>query len=423
MSVPSTVDLLDSSLYAYGYPYEVWRTMREAGPVHHRVARTGSRFWAVVGHEAGRQVLTDWKVFTSTRGTTLRADDNSAPYPGAGKMPVLTDPPRHTDLRRAVARLFTPKAVRQLGALAREVAGSLLAELRERGGGDFVTEVAARFPLLVQAEMLGIPPEDVPMVLHATGRSVEDADDAAAGHHEVMTYYLKALGARRGQAGPDLIGTLLAARAGGLPLSDEEIVLTCDNIVVAASQTAGHAASGSLLALLEHPAAWEALRAGRVGADTAVEELLRWTAPATHLMRTAVCDTDLAGTTIRAGDAVAVWIAAANRDGAVFARPDALLLDRRPNPHLTLGAGMHFCLGAALVRVLLRTLLEELTRADASLALAGPPGWQSTWVVNGLRSLPVTVVPAEKRAPRRTVVIHHGLDGAARPGTPSVPLP
>ncbi|MCX5345149.1 cytochrome P450 [Streptomyces atratus] len=394
LSVPLTVDLLHSALYADGNPYEVWRAMREVGPVHHQVAKTGSEFWAVVGHEAGKRVLTDWKVFTSTRGTTLREDDNSAPYPGAGKMPVLTDPPRHTDLRRAVAPLFTPRAVEKLGALAREVAGSLLADLRERGGGDFVTDVAAKFPLAVQAEILGIPPGDIPLILDATGRSVDEAEHGSAGHHDVMTYYLNALGTRRGDAGRDLIGMLLEARAGGLPLSDEEIVLTCDNIVVAASQTAQHAASGGLLALLEHPAAWEALREGRVGVDSAIEELLRWTAPATHVMRTAVCDTELAGTTIRAGDALAVWIASANRDGTVFADPEELVLDRRPNPHLTLGAGMHFCLGAALVRVLLRALLEDLIRADTSLALANPPDWQSNWVVNALRSLPVTVVPA-----------------------------
>ncbi|WP_193097150.1 cytochrome P450 [Streptomyces sp. C8S0] len=209
-----------------------------------------------------------------------------------------------------------------------------------------------------------------------------------------MTYYLKALGTRRGDAGRDLVTTLLAARYRGLTLSDEEIVLTCDNVVVAGSQTAQHVVGGALLALLKHPAAWQALREGRVDVDSAIEELLRWTSPATHVMRTAVCDTELAGTTIRAGDAVAVWIASANRDATVFTDPDELVLDRRPNPHLTLGAGAHFCLGGPLTRVMLRALLEELIEADTSLALANPPGWQSTYAANGLLSLPVTVVPA-----------------------------
>ncbi|OII69321.1 hypothetical protein BJP39_00090 [Streptomyces sp. CC77] len=389
-----TVDLLDSALYADGNPYEVWRAMREARPVHHQVAKTGSTYWAVVGHEAGRRVMTDWKVFTSTRGAMLRKDDNSAPYPGAGKMPVLTDPPRHTDLRRAVAPLFTPRAVAKLGTLAREVAGSLLGGLRERGGGDFVTDVATRFPLAVQAEILGVPPEDISLILDATSRSVDETEHGSSGHHDVMTYYLKALGTRRGDAGRDLVTTLLAARYRGLTLSDEEIVLTCDNVVVAGSQTAQHVVGGALLALLEHPAAWQALREGRVDVDSAIEELLRWTSPATHVMRTAVCDTELAGTTIRAGDAVAVWIASANRDATVFTDPDELVLDRRPNPHLTLGAGAHFCLGGPLTRVMLRALLEELIEADTSLALANPPGWQSTYAANGLLSLPVTVVPA-----------------------------
>lgn len=395
MSVPSTVDLLDQSLYVDGNPYEVWRAMRETGPVHRQVTAGGAEYWAVVGHEASHRVLTDWKVFTSTRGTTLREDDNSAPYPGAGKMPVLTDPPRHTEFRRAVGRLFTPRAVEKLEVLARQVAGSLLAELRGRGGGDFVTDVAEKFPISVSAEILGVLPDDVPRILAATGRAVDgEGFEPVTGHHEVMMYYLQALGTRRGESGKDLLGALLDAREAGLPLTDEEIVLTCDNIAVAAGQTARHTASGGLLALLERPAVWAALRDGRVGVDSAIEELLRWTTPATHTMRTAVTDVELAGTRIRADDAVAVWAGSANRDGTVFTDPDDVVLDRNPNPHLTFGAGMHFCLGASLVRVMLRALLEDLLEADTSLVLAGPAVWNSTWTVNALRSLPVAVVPA-----------------------------
>lgn len=388
--VSSTVDLLDPELYTHGNPYAVWHAMREAGPVHHQ-ERGGSEFWAVVGHEASTRVLTDWKSFTSTKGTTLR-EDNSAPYPGAGKMPVLTDPPRHTELRRAVGRLFTPRAVGKLDALAREVAGALWTDLCDRGGGDFVTDVAAKFPLAVSAEILGVKAEDIALMSDATGRALDGAGSAAAaGHHDVMMYYFRELNARRGAPGTDLLGALIEARAGGLALTDEEIVLTCDNIVVAASQTAKQSASGGLLALLESPTAWQALRSGEVDVDTAIEELLRWTAPVTHTMRTAVADTELSGTRIRAGDAVAVWTASANRDGAVFERPDELVLDRHPNPHLTLGAGMHFCLGVSLVRVMLRALLGEVVTGNVSVHLAGPVRWNSTWIVNGLDSLPLTV--------------------------------
>ena len=386
----STVDLLDSSLYTDGNPYGVWRAMRETGPVHRLVTPAGAAHWAVVGHEAGHRVLSEWKVFTSTRGTTLREDDNAAPYPGAGKMPVLTDPPRHTELRRAVAKLFTPRAVEKLDELARQVAETLLSDLRARGGGDFVHDVAEKFPLAVSAEILGVAQADQDMIADATGRAVHGhGDDAAQGHHDVMMYYLTRLGSRRGS---DLVSVLLDARDRGLSISDEEIVLTCDNIVVAAAQTARHTISGGLLALLERPAVWATLRDGQVGLDTTMEELLRWTAPATHTMRTAVTDTDLAGTPVRAGDAVAVWTGAANRDGSVFADPDELVLDRDPNPHLTFGAGMHFCLGAALVRVMLRALLTNLIESGSSLALAGPPVWDSSWSVNALHSVPVTVV-------------------------------
>lgn len=388
---------MDFDLYTRGNPHDVFREMRAEGPVH-RQENEGSGFWAVVGYDAAKRVLSEWRVFSSARGLFLR-DDPSAPYPGAGKMMVLSDPPRHTELRRVVTPLFTPRAVQKLSELAQRVAESLVADLRAQGGGDFVAEVSSKFPIAVQAEVLGIAPADVTLMTGATVRSMlrtgrtMDRDlaekESAAGDHDMMMYYFKALIERRGIPGTDILGALLDAREGGLALSDEETVLMCYNILIAASQTSGHTISGGLLAMLERPDTWQALRSGDVDIDIAIDELLRWTTPVTHTMRTAVVDTELAGTPIRAGDPVAVWSASANRDETVFDRPDELILDRRPNPHLALGNGVHFCLGASLVHVMLRALYEALF-ADPAPRLAGPAGLNSTCFSNGLTSLPLT---------------------------------
>ncbi|MGY0055422.1 cytochrome P450 [Streptomyces sp. LZ34] len=392
--LPFLPDLRDPALYAEGDPHAAWRAMRGAGPVHRHEGR-GSPFWSVVAHEPAVEVLSDWRRFTSVNGTMLRTD-LSKPYPGSGKMLVLTDPPRHTQIRRSLTHLFTRRAVRKFEEVARRTVAALLDGMRERGGGDFVADVAAPLPLSVSAGLLGVAPADVPLIVEASARATEGATDEAdpaaeMGHHEVMMYYFQVLRDRRKCPANDLVSALLEAKVDGLGLTDEEILLTCDNVVVAASETARHAASGGLLALLERPTAWESLRSGDVDMSRAVEEILRWTAPATHVLRTAVADTELTGVRIGAGDALAVWTPSANRDETVFQDPDELLLDRHPNPHLTFGAGMHFCIGSALVRLILRVLLEELAARFDGVALAGTPRRNGSWVGSGLASLPLTV--------------------------------
>ncbi|MFI9322643.1 cytochrome P450 [Kitasatospora aureofaciens] len=387
-------DLTDGRLYSEGDPHTAWRRWRTEAPVawHEPMG-----FWAVTGHEPAKEVLSDWRRFTSTNGTVLRPD-TSAPFPGAGRMLVLTDPPRHTEIRRAIAHLFKPRAVAQLQGVAREVVRDLLEQARSRQECDFVEDVAAKIPLAVLAGVLGILQEDVPAVADAAARAAAGGTDvgdagAVAAHNDVMLHYYRRIRAVEREPGDDLVSALVTARQAGLELTDEEILLTCDNVVVAATETATQAVSGGLLALLERPAVWDGLRAGRFPLATAAEEILRWTSPATHIMRTAVADTRMGDAEIKAGDAVAVWVPSANRDESVFVGADELRLDREPNPHLAFGAGTHFCIGAAVVRVVLIALLEELISLRASVSLAGSPRHTSSWAVWGLASLPIAFGP------------------------------
>ncbi len=180
--------------------------------------------------------------------------------------------------------------------------------------------------------------------------------------------------------------------APGTELADAELEMFFFLLTVAGNDTVRSAAPGGLLALAEHPEAYELLRAGRVGMPSAVDELLRWHPPVLTFRRTAARDTELAGRRIRAGDKVVVFHASANRDERVFAEPGRLDLARTPNPHVSFGDGPHVCLGAHFARLQLRLLYEEALRTLPALRPAGPPGRLVSNFINGIKSLPLGIV-------------------------------
>ncbi|MEU4569775.1 cytochrome P450 [Micromonospora sp. NPDC023956] len=389
--------LTDPHLYAHGDPHAVWAHLRRHRPVSWHTPDGHEPFWAVAGHAAGLEVLTDWSRFTSTRGTVLRPN-LSDPFPGAGTMLTLTDPPRHTVLREVMRGLFSPGAVAALRERAQRVAGELVRRAAAAGSCDFVHDVMAPFPLAVTADLLGVPAADLERVgrwTRAASDHIDDIDGTAAqeAHLEVLQYYGQALAERRRAPGDDVVSVFARAQADGLDITDDEIILTCDNLIVAATETTRQVTGSGLLALLEHPDQFAALRAGAVPARRAVEEFLRFGPPISHLMRAATTDTTVAGTAIRAGQAVSVWLPSVNRDEAVFDRPDEFRLDRHPNRHLTFGGGVHSCIGGPIARLMILAVVEELLRGTRSVALDGTPRRIPSHIVCGLASLPVTIRP------------------------------
>ncbi len=395
--------LTDEQSYTQGAPHELWRALRRDCPVSWQQTAAGQGHWAVVTHALGSRVLRDWESFTVTRGTMLRPD-LTRPFPGAGKMPALTDPPRHSVLRRAAARLFTPRATAAFEERAREVVGPLVRAAVDRGECGFVGDIAARLPLAIAGGLLGIGPGDadtmsrIAELLEGTATDV-DSPGAQAAHVELLMHYDDLLARRRRTPGDDLVSALLAAQAAGAPISDEEILLTCDNVIAAASDTTKHAAASAVVTLLEQPDSLAELRSGAVDLADAVEELLRWAPPFTHVLRTAVADVSLAGVAVARGDALTVWIPSANRDETVFDDPDTVRLGRRPNPHLGYGVGVHHCLGAPMARLILRALLTELLAGTSDISLAGPARRLASCVFGGFTEVPLTLRAA--RPPSR----------------------
>ncbi|WP_316524225.1 cytochrome P450 [Kitasatospora brasiliensis] len=389
--------LTDPLLYSHGDPHAVWRRLRQESPVSwHEYGEHGG-YWAVTTHAEGLEVLTDWERFTSTKGIFLRPNFRD-PYPGAGKMMALSDPPRHDQLRRAIMGLFTVRAIAVMEERTRDVVRSALRGVVEAGRCDFVKDIAARIPLAVSAELLSISMDDVEMLAKVTTEAAENSTDlggveAQLAHFEILRHYSEIIEEKRRNPGRDLVSALTRAQAEGLDITDDEVILTCDNVIVAANETTRQAVGAGMLALLESPEQWRALRAGELRLKTAAEEFLRWTAPVTHILRTAQRDTELNGVRIREGDAVTVWLPSLNRDEKVFDQPDSFLLDRKSNHHVAFGGGGHFCIGANLARLTIRVMLEELAQLPADIEVCGEPRRIASYILGGLTSLPLEFRP------------------------------
>ncbi|MEV0383886.1 cytochrome P450 [Nonomuraea sp. NPDC050643] len=377
------LDLLDPRLHATHDLTPVWRRLRAHDPV-----RRHDRFWSVTRHADVLRVVRDPGTYTSLQGnmlrTLLRGHD-----PGAGRMIVVTDGRKHADLRRLLTPGFGP---RTLGPVTRSIAEATrdrLGSLVERGGGDFVAEVAAQVPLRAICELLGVPVRDRRRVLELTGEAMlgeaaPTSTTARIAQSEILLYYTRLAAERRAAPGDDVISLLVSAG-----LTEEEVLLNCYNLIIGGDETARLAMAGGVLALATHEEQWARLRADPALVPAAAEEILRWTTPAAHVGRTATRDTELSGRRIAAGDVVALWTVSANRDESVFAEPDRFDVARTPNRHLTFGYGPHFCLGAQLARAELQALLAELRTTVSEIEVAGPVTWLPSNFVNGIAALPV----------------------------------
>ncbi|MEU6575124.1 cytochrome P450 [Streptomyces sp. NPDC046805] len=406
MSAAVDVDLLDPGLHARGELDAYWRRMRRDDPVSRHPVGGGARaFWAVARHADAQAVVRDTRRFTSAGGnmlgTLLGGGD-----PAAGRMVVVTDGPFHTALRRLLARGFGPRALGPVARTVERATRALLGAFVERGGGDFVAEVAARIPLRAICELLGVPTADQERVLRLTNAAMltEQSSDAAAepaieqriARNEILLYYTRLAAERRQAPGSDIISLLVEPGPEGRSLTDEEVLLNCYNLIIGGDETARLAMAEGIRALTEHPDQWQRLRDEPELTVSGTEEILRWSTPVVHIGRRATHDTELAGRTIAAGDVVTVWNTSANRDEAAFADPGIFDLARQPNQHLTFGYGPHFCVGAELARIEIRALLTELRRTVSAVEVVGPVPALVSNFLRGPAALPVALTPKKQ---------------------------
>lgn len=397
---------------AHGYPHAAWRRLRHEAPVF-RVEQDGfDPFWAVTKHADIVHVSTRPQQFLN--GPRMAMLHNSVRPPGAvNKDPnfksmlrtlLNMDNPDHRAYRKLVSSWFTPRAINRLEARIEAISSSLLDELQAKataGECDFVADVAARLPLKVIAEILGVPPADEPMVLKLSNQGVASQDpefqqqgvsareSSRTALLEIFSYFSGLGEQRRGAPQDDLATVLVNARLNNEPLPELELLSYFGLIAVAGHETTRNAISGGLNALLDNPEQWHALQSDPGRAIGAAEEIIRWTSPVIQFARTAVADTELRGCTVRAGDVLVLFYPSANRDEEVFGDSDRFRIDRDPNPHVAFGIGEHVCLGAHLARLELRILFRQLAQRLAAIEPSGPIQHLASSFVGGIKHLPV----------------------------------
>jgi cytochrome P450 len=397
------LDLVDPGRFERrGYPHDVWTQLRAEAPVARIEAPGHVPFWAITKHADIVSISAQPLRFSSAQGVTL-PKEGARPMPPQ-EMVVLLDPPKHGKVRRVVMGRFTPRAVRAKRADIERIATDVLDSAATPGTAgefDFVQSVAAPFPLAVMAWSLGVPDDDWPLLYRWTNEVIGKDDPEfrppgekpgqtfARARAELHAYFERLIEERRRDLGDDLVSVLLRAELDGAPLNAEQLLQYCEVLVEAGNETTRNAITGGVLAFCEHPETWEQVRAHPELLPDTVEEILRWVSPISHFARVATEDCEVRGTTIRAGDPVALYFASANRDEDVFDDPFTFRIDRRPNPHLAFGFGEHFCMGAHLARVELDVMLRLLLARFESFELAGPVERLRSTINGSIKHLPV----------------------------------
>ncbi|MFE5093331.1 cytochrome P450 [Streptomyces sp. NPDC056638] len=391
---PPLINLVDPELYSHGDPFEQWRWLRANDPAHWHEPTELPGFWSLTRYEDVRTAYRDHETFSSAQGILLRPADHGAD-PGGGRTLALTDPPRHRQLRGVVDEWFTVRSVRALEEEMREIARTVVKGALERISCDFVAEIAARIPLYVICKMMGVPESDWQYLYDLTSKAFAAGDPLTRrfAHLDIMGYFEKLQEEKAANPGDDLVSALATAAVDGERLSPDDVILNCDNLLVGGTENTRISAAGGMLTFLQHPEQWRILQEDPSLLSSAVEEVLRWTSTATHIMRTAARSTEIHGKKIEVGDRVVFWLPSANRDETVFDDPDRFDVLRKPNRHLALGFGEHFCLGSMLARAELRLLYGELLNGQIDIELAGEPKLLDSIVVNGPERLPVRLTP------------------------------
>lgn len=374
-------------------PASAYRRLHARPGVH----PAGRNVFALASYERVRAAARAHDVLVSGRGVTLvRA---SLP------MLLTVDRPRHDDLRRMVAPLFTASRSAMMESGIREIASGALDRMLARPGADVVAELAVPLPITVIARMLGVPESDV-------GRLHRWSDGVIEGFHArssllsapsgwrsgrsasaLYRYMLGVFERLRREPGDDVISALLESRDGGA-LSNEELFWFSLLLLVAGNETTTNLIGSLLLALARDPLAYELLRAEPELVGSAVEEAIRWGSPIQGFYRTAAADYTVDATTIPAGARVLLLFGAANRDPRKYPEPDRFVVDRERGDHLGFGTGIHFCLGAHLARMEARVVLEQLLQRVSSVNLAGDVRFTRNPTLRGPSHLPLRLEAA-----------------------------
>ena len=369
-------------------PYEIYELLRKKDPVH-RMRLISA--WTLTEYEDAQTVLLDHRRFSS--------GDNKLEYAPYRTMLDL-DPPDHTRLRSLVSKAFTPRAVSELGPRIQQIVGELLDEVAGKDRFDLISDFAFPLPVIVIAEMLGIPAQDrdrfnvwsndIALAVEPI-LSKEEIIRLDRSSDELVEYFEAIIELRRQDPQDDMLSALLAAEDEGDRLSHDELLGTLMLLLVAGNETTRSLIGNGMLALLKNPGQLQRLREDSELLDKAIDEMLRYDSPVQFIIRVVLEDMEFRGKSLRAGQRVMILVGAANRDPKVFAQPEVLDISREEKSHLSFGRGIHYCLGSPLALLESRIAFAGLLERFPSIRLLADPVYRDQMVLRGVESLWIEV--------------------------------
>jgi cytochrome P450 len=384
--------------------HTVTTRLRHEDPVHWVEHPDFNPFYVLTKHADILEVELHQNEFLNAPRAILgdkAADDMRAMQGHLVKSLVQMDDPEHRSHRNLTAEWFLPKNLAKLDGRLAELAERSVQQMVDAGGEiDFAGEIAMQYPLYVILAILGLPEADYPRMLKLTQElfGAEDPDfkrddDAMAGLIQTVAdfvaYFDGITADRKANPTDDLASVIANGIIDGEPIGHKEQLGYYIIAATAGHDTTSNSMSGGMLALLQNPDQLARLQADPSLMATAVDEMIRWTSPVKHFMRTATVDYDVHGTTVKAGQDVLLSYWSANRDEDVFDDPFRFDVGRTPNKHLAFGFGVHYCLGAMLARMEMKALFSALLPRLKSVELAGEPELVRSTFVSGLKKLPI----------------------------------
>lgn len=385
-------------------PYPAYNRIREFGPLHLpennlTVFSSFADCDEVLRHPASRS---DRSNSTIAR-RQLEAEPPERPRGPANFL--FLDPPDHTRLRKLVSKAFVPKVIKALEPDITALVDGLLDDVERRGNLDVIADLAYPLPVAVICRLLGVPVEDEPKFSDAsallaaaldpfltlTGHASDRFDEQMAAGIWLNDYLRELIDARRSAPGEDLMSGLIAVEESGDQLTEDEIVATCNLLLIAGHETTVNLIANATLAMLRHPDQWAALATDASRVSSVIEETMRYDPPVQLVGRIAGEDITIGGITVPAGDSMLLLLAAAHRDPAANERPEEFDPDRDTIRHIGFGKGPHFCLGAPLARLEASVALSALTARFPHARLAEEPVYKPNMTLRGMSTLSVAI--------------------------------
>lgn len=385
-------DFFDEQVLSNLEPF--YAELRRQGPIVH-LSRYG--ILAVGRYKETQEIFSDWKRFVSSRGVGLTDFKKETPW----RQPSIVlevDPPEHTRTRTVLTRALSPKAITQLKETFRVEAEKLVNRLLEKQTFDAITEMAEAFPLKVFPDAVGISPEGREnlliygsMVFNALGPDNAPRREAMQ-HAETVLPWINARCARNAITSDGFAATIYAAADAG-ELTEAEAAMLVRSLLSAGVDTTVTGIGSAMFCLATNPSQYAMLRDDQALVRPAFEEVLRYTSPVSAFCRTANCDTEVSGFSIKEGTKILCILGSANLDEEKWERAASFEIDRRPVGHLAFGTGVHGCVGQTVARAEVEAMLTAVRERVGKIALAGEPVWQPNNSMHLLKSLPISITP------------------------------